>query len=523
MSGGGTLGRAYAAALAERLAGPTQALLGFQELIVETVRETGPAEALDDLERVLIAARALDALVGSLLGEGAAAVDGEAAEARLRHDLRTPINAIFGYAEMVAEDFGAELPDRVARDLGTVQAQARILLGRIDALVEHARSDLPAPAAGLADPADAAHLSVAAQLARTIEAPPERRAGETGLILVVDDVKTNRDLLARRLRRDGHVVHKARSGLHALEVLAQHEFDLLLVDVLMPGMNGIELLRRIKSDPRLHDVPVLMISGLKEESAVLRCIAEGAEDYLPKPVDTVLLRARIQAGLERGRWRARERRYLAQIHSEMQRANTLLHAILPTPIVDRLNAGETVIADRFDAATIIFADIVDFSPLAARTSPSTLLTRLGALFSRFDVLAETHGIEKIKTIGDAYMAAAGIPEPDPDHARSAVRFARAILAETNGAHQARLHLRVGIHSGPVVAGLIGRKRFIYDVWGHTVNVASRLESSGAPGRIHISEDTLEALNGSAEVQARGKITMKGVGRMSTYLVLPNAP
>ena len=264
MPGERTIDRAYAAGLAQRLAGPTQALLGFQELIVEAVRESGPAEALDDLEKVLVAARGLDALVASLIGGERAAVEGDAEEARLRHDLRTPINAILGYSEMVVEDFGAELPPRIARDLATVQDQARLLLERIDMLVGHVRSDGHDPGA------DAEDLGIAAELARTIAARPTQPAGEPGRILVVDDVKTNRDLLARRLRRDGHTVAKARSGQHALDILGEQEFDLLMIDVLMPGMNGIELLRRAKSDPRLKDVPILMISGLKEEAAVLR-------------------------------------------------------------------------------------------------------------------------------------------------------------------------------------------------------------------------------------------------------------
>ena len=507
-------GRAYAAAIAQRLTGPAQALVGYQELIVEQVREAGPAGALQDLERVLVAARALDAKVAALLGGGDDLDGGEDAEARLRHDLRTPLNAVLGYSEMVAEEFSAGLPRRLAEEIETVQAQARLLLEQIDAIVDHARNE-----AGEGR-ADAADLTIAAELARTVAARVEPQEGEPGRILVVDDVKTNRDLLARRLRRDGHSVAQAGSAMAALDILARSEFDLLLLDILMPGMNGIELLRRIKSDARLHDVPVLMISGLKEEAAVLKCIAEGAEDYLPKPVDTVLLRARIHACLERRRWRERERRYVEQIRAEKDRANDLLSAILPTPIVHRLNGGETVIADRFDDATIVFADIVNFSPLAARTTPTLLLKRLGSLFSRFDELAEEHGVEKIKTIGDAYMAAVGVPEPRADHAGRAVGFARAIVEEVgrDDGPEAALQLRVGIHSGSVVAGLIGRKRFIYDVWGHTVNVASRLEASSIPGRIQISQTTLEALGSTVAVDPRGTVSLKGIGDLATYLV-----
>lgn len=506
-------GYAYAARIAQRLIGPAQALLGYQELIVEEVRESGPADALEDLERVLVAARDLDAHVSALLEGRGALPEGAEAEATLRHDLRTPINAILGYSELVAEEYLADLPARLADDVETVQRQAKLLLEQIDAIVEHARSEPQ-------DHGDEADLSMATELARTVGARRDRPAGELGRILVVDDLKTNRDLLARRLRRDGHSVTQAASAEAALNILARSEFDLLLVDILMPGMNGIELLRRIKADARLHDVPVLMISGLKEESAVLKCIAEGAEDYLPKPVDTVLLRARIEACLERRRWRERERRYVRQIQEEKDRANGLLNAILPTPIVERLNMGETMIADRFEAATIIFADIVNFSPLAARTTPTVLLKRLGTLFSRFDDLAEEHGIEKIKTIGDAYMAASGIPEPRADHAISAVAFARAMISEVSRDKDpaTALQLRIGIHSGSVVAGLIGRKRFIYDVWGHTVNVASRLEASSVPGRIQVSHTTLEALGPGVLAEARGNIDLKGIGAVATYLV-----
>jgi class 3 adenylate cyclase len=419
----------------------------------------------------------------------------------------------------VVEEFSDELSARLIDDIETVQRQARLLLEQIDAIVEHARH-VPLQR-GAPDEVEDADLTIATELARTVSAQPERRPGAPGRILVVDDVKSNRDLLARRLRRDGHSVTQAASAMAALGILAKAEFDLLLVDILMPGMNGIELLRRLKSDARLHDVPVLMISGLKEEAAVLKCIAEGAEDYLPKPVDTVLLRARIAACLERRRWREQERRYVRQIQEEKERANALLNAILPTPIVERLNMGETMIADRFDSATILFADIVNFSPLAARISPTVLLNRLGTLFSRFDELAEEHCVEKIKTIGDAYMAAAGVPEPRDDHAILAVDFARAMLAEVKRKDDpaTALQLRVGIHSGSVVAGLIGRKRFIYDVWGHTVNVASRLESSSVPGRIQLSDTTLKALGPGVPVQARGNIDLKGVGTFATYLVV----
>ena len=178
-----------------------------------------------------------------------------------------------------------------------------------------------------------------------------------------------------------------------------------------------------------------------------------------------------------------------------------------------------MIADRFEAATIIFADIVDFTPLVARTEPATLVGHLHELFSRMDALADRHGVEKIKTIGDAYMAVVGVPQACADHADRALAFARDLIALQSAAFGTGepLKIRVGMCSGPVIAGLIGQKRFVYDVWGETVNLASRLESSGVAGRIHISRATLGSLATRPAGAAMNK-NIKGVGNVETFLI-----
>jgi class 3 adenylate cyclase len=508
--------RAYAARIVQRFVDPAQAILGYQELIVEEVRETGPREALCDLEKVLLAARDLNALAQRLLDrEMPDGKDASALDAVLRHDLRTPMNAILGYSEMIIEDFAETLSPRLLADISKIIQESRALLRQIDG-----SRDNPAINADrrVGNETDA---TIAADIARTIAARSPATAAETaGRILIVDDTASNRDLLARRLGRDGHGVTAACSGREALEILETQEFDLVLADILMPDMNGIELLGRLKSDRRLRELPVIMISGLKDGNAVIRCIEAGAEDYLQKPIDPVLLRARLVACLERSRWRKREKRYLSQIEFEKQRADTLLSAILPRQVIKRLAEGEEVIADRIDMATILFADLANFTEFAARTPATIVVQRLGDLFSRFDELADRYGIEKIKTIGDAYMAAAGLPDPDPDHARTAVAFSRALLTEmarTTGS-EAGLSLRIGIHSGPVIAGLLGRKRFVYDVWGHTVNMASRMESYGVPGRIQISQTTYEALGDECDGVRREIMDIRGIGRYTTYLL-----
>ena len=211
--------------------------------------------------------------------------------------------------------------------------------------------------------------------------------------------------------------------------------------------------------------------------------------------------------------------FVSRIEYERDRADSILHAMLPGPVISRLREGEAVIADRIASATIIFADIVDFTPMVARTEPSALLRRLSALFLAFDDMADRHGVEKIKTIGDAYMAAAGVPHPRDDHAQAAVAFARDLIGTTRDGVGHGLQMRIGIHSGPVIAGLIGRKRFVYDIWGEAVNMASRLESTGRPGRIHVSAATL-ALLGEVPLESAGEIDLKGVGRVTTYFLAP---
>ncbi|PZQ97076.1 MAG: adenylate cyclase [Cereibacter sphaeroides] len=498
--------QAIATQAAQRLSEPAQTILGYQELIVEELRREGQEGARQDAKAVLKAARSLDVLVAHLVNSGGAGAD----EAKLRHDLRTPVNAILGYSELLLEEFTPVLAETTKADIAKVIAECGRFLLQVDGLLDLSRG--AAEMQGTESDAD-----IAVSLERTLESVATVQV-QGGRILVIDDAEANRDLMRRQLVQRGHVVEVEASAAAALARMATADFDVLLVDILMPDMNGIELLAKLKNDTRLREIPVIMVSGLKETSAVVRCIAAGAEDYLQKPIDPILLHSRVGASLDRVRWTRREKEFQVRIKFERDRADALLHTILPAPIIRRLNDGATTIADRFDAASIIFADFVDFTALVTRTEPHVLVRHLSEIFSAFDDLADRHGIEKIKTIGDAYMAAAGIPEASPDHARRALDFGRDMIRTANEQNSLGLAVRVGINCGPVIAGLIGRKRFVYDVWGDTVNLASRLESSGSPGRIHISESAHAALAGfitGAETQVQ---TLKGLGRVRSYLV-----
>jgi class 3 adenylate cyclase len=222
----------------------------------------------------------------------------------------------------------------------------------------------------------------------------------------------------------------------------------------------------------------------------------------------------------------RTRRALDRAHrlllAEQERSERLLLNVLPRPIAARLKQSDGVIADGFAEATVLFADIVEFTARSERISPQQVVQALDELFSAFDQLAQGHGLEKIKTIGDAYMVAGGLPDPRPDHAEAVAEMALAIreeVARRADAGGQPLAVRIGIDTGPVVAGVIGRSKFIYDVWGDTVNTASRMESDGVAGCIQVTERTYRRLRARYRFERRGTIHVKGKGEMVTYFLL----
>jgi adenylate cyclase len=213
---------------------------------------------------------------------------------------------------------------------------------------------------------------------------------------------------------------------------------------------------------------------------------------------------------------------LTALRAEQERSEDLLLRVLPRPIAERLKGSHQTIADQFVAASILFADVVDFTPLAQHLPPADVVGFLDHLFSQFDSLVERHGLEKVKTIGDCYMAVAGVPDPSPDHARKAALLAldmRDVVATSAVAGQPGVELRIGINSGPVVGGVIGTKRFLYDLWGDAVNTASRMESHGTPGEIQITRATYELLKDEFVCRRRGTIAVKGKGRMETWYLV----
>ena len=505
----------------------------------------------------------------------------------LRHDLRTPINQILGYSELLLEETQEAALRSVplsaadlAPDLQKIRQAAKTLLNLINDNLTDERLSFageivnrgsataaPFPFAAGSPPGGTPSSASAPQTASVSSASPPgshsstasfspghpepppvasaelvhpaadvaallgdsasleiaaRAAAITGRILVVDDQAANRDLVSRQLERQGHAVATAADGRSALERLRAESFDLVLLDQMMPVLDGFSTLVELKRDPILRDLPVIMISALDELAAVVRCIEHGAEDFLPKPFNPTLLRARIGAGLQKKRFRDRERAYLAELEAERAKSDRLLLNVLPAPISDRLKRGEEPIVDSIPAATVLFADIVGFTRTAAILPATEVVSRLNDLFSEFDRAAASLGLEKIKTIGDAYMAAAGVPLPDPAHAAHCADLALAMLqlmAAFNARHSLGWEIRVGIHSGPLVAGIIGTQKFAYDVWGDTVNIASRLESHGVPGEIRVSDATHALLASDFELHPCGELELKNRGPLPAHRLL----
>jgi PAS domain S-box-containing protein len=491
-----------------------------------------------------------------------------------------------------------------------------------------------------------------------------------GVIVIVDDKPTNLGVLFDFLTDSGFKVLVAQDGESAIQKVEYAHPDLILLDVMMPGIDGFETCYRLKANPSTRDIPVIFMSALSDTVDKVKGFELGAVDYVTKPVQQEEVRARVithltlrnlqkkleaqnahlqqeikeKQQIEQSLRQAEEKyrtifenategifqatydgRYitanpalarifgysspeelmglvtniwkqlyvepmrhddlvallqredtLSDFQSEVYRKDgsviwisenirsvrdvngTLLHYegsvdditerkhaevalrharrkseilllnLLPQAIAERLKREpRTIIAESFDDVTVMFADLVDFTKFAAQTSPTQLVEILNVIFSEFDRLAQQHGIEKIKTIGDAYMVVAGLPERRPAHAIAIAQMAldmQAALVQLNAKLGKMFRLRIGIHSGPVVAGVIGIKKFSYDLWGDTVNIASRMESQGLPGCIQVSHATYERLRDRYLFEERNPIQVKGKGEMITYLLLgPKVP
>ena len=418
----------------------------------------------------------------------------------LHHELKTPLKALLGYSEILIEELTDLGELGLANDAKKIRLSGKKLLGVIDAI-----------------PHEVASGEINAGQFNEFEIEV---ASETGNILVVDDVLENRELLQRFLLRQGHSVTLAEDGFAALELAKAA--DVILLDVQMPGLNGQEVLQRLKGDETTKDIPVLMVSALDDLDVVVRCILDGAIDYLAKPYNPILLKARIGACLENKRLRDKERAYLEQLTDERERSETLLLNILPPNIAARLKDGEEPIVDSVGDVTVLFADIVGFTPLSATVPATKMIEYLDAIFTEFDRLAGVYGLQKLKTVGDCYEVVGGMPPASHNPVDKVADFGLALIESLNHLNAqlgTDFHARVGLNLGPVIAGVLGKKKLMYDVWGDAVNVAQRMEAHGVPDRVMVSEAVRLKLEETFDFEARMEIDIKGKGIMPTSLLI----
>jgi adenylate cyclase len=338
-----------------------------------------------------------------------------------------------------------------------------------------------------------------------------------GHFLIVDDSETNRELLRRRLINQGHTYALAANGREAVNQMREQTFDIVLLDIMMPEMSGYEVLEYMKADTDLRHIPVIMISSVDEIDSVVRCIEMGADDYLPKPFYPILLRARIGALLEKKRLRDLEQAHLREIDAQRKRADDLLRVILPDTIVEELKATNAIKPRRHENVAIMFCDIVGFTSYCDRRDPEEVHSYLQGLIESFEEIALRHNLEKIKTIGDAFMVTAGLLHPLENPVLNCVKCGLEMVARTP---QMPPHwqLRVGIHIGPVIAGVVGHRQYVFDVWGDTVNTAARLEGYGTSNAVNLSGPAYDTVRTLVRTNARHIINVKGKGDLDVYVV-----
>lgn len=343
-------------------------------------------------------------------------------------------------------------------------------------------------------------------------------------ILIVDDQEANISLLDRMLRGSGFTsIASTTFPKEVRDLHRESRYDLILLDLMMPGMDGFEVMEGLKEIEKGGYLPVLVITADPEHK--LLALKGGAKDFVSKPLDLAEVLTRVYNMIEVRLLHLETRLLYDQVVAEQKISERLLLNVLPRSVADRLKAGQEIIADSFPDVTVLFADIVGFTEISESMSPERLVALLNEVFSLFDGIADHRGLEKVKTIGDAYMAVAGLPLPASDHAARAAHMALDMfeaLDRLDHKNSCTLQVRIGIHSGAVVAGVIGKHKFIYDLWGDAVNTASRMESHGVAGKAQITEATRERLKGQFPLEERSPVEIKGKGAMRTWFLAPGS-
>ncbi len=333
-------------------------------------------------------------------------------------------------------------------------------------------------------------------------------------ILMVDDTPDNIRILNELLSDFKRKV--AVNGEKALKIaFGDHKPDLILLDINMPGMSGLEVCKALKKEESTADIPIIFLTAQTDKATTIEGFKLGANDYITKPFDPDELMMRVKTQLK-----LKHQKNI--IEYEKKKSDDLLLNILPEEVAKELKESGVSAPQYFKRATVLFADIVGFTRLTKGMAPDKLIAELNTIFQGMDDIAVKHNLEKIKMIGDGYLAVGGVPienETNPADAIKAglemIQYVNSIGADSNG--NGPWDLRIGVHTGELIAGVIGKKKFAFDIWGETVNIASRMESGAEPGSVNISNVTHDIVKDDFECDSRGKIPVKNMGDMEMFL------
>ncbi|HSU56341.1 MAG TPA: adenylate/guanylate cyclase domain-containing protein [Candidatus Dormibacteraeota bacterium] len=493
---------------------PINHIIGFSEMLLEDAPGKMPQDFIRDLQKIRGGGDKLLGLINQHLSEETFPSEKPDIH-RLCHELRTPVNHIIGYSELLIDQCSDAGRTDFQADLDKIRSAAKTWLVLMEEqLVGEVRPEEPQPG-----PETEMFARMEQAMAEPLSPEPEivLPSGETARLLVADDDEPNRELLSRRLERLGYQVTAVGNGLEALKRVQSEPFDLVLLDLLMPGLDGRDVLASMKANPALRDLPVIMLSALDQVGGIVRCIELGAEDYVAKPFNSVFLRARIRTGLEKKRLRDREISHLRQIQEEKQRSEELLHIILPENVAEELKRTNRVQPRRFENVGLLFCDIVEFTRYCDQHAAEEVVRHLQGVVEAFEELAARHHLEKIKTIGDSFMATAGLASERENPALDCLLCGLAMIKAVRNLPPG-WQVRVGVHAGPVIAGVVGRRKYQYDVWGDTVNMAARLVGAARAGAVCVTADTWRLVEGGGSGEPMGDIEVKGKGALPLVCV-----
>ena len=519
--------KAFLGKARHNLKNPVNAILGYSEMLIEDCEDEGLDHLISDIEKLQSSGKEIllsidENFDDKVLNDPSKTIASIGKKMELA--ISTPLNTIIGYSALLIDE-GEDVPiDNFSSDIEKIAESGRLLENELRTIIEFNVEDI----GGIRKQnLNLGNYSMVQDVMESIEPldKSDKMPEVVGTILAVDDNKNNTELLKKRLEKKGHTVFTSNDGREALIQLMTQEdgIDVILLDIVMPEMNGYEVLKFIKNDKRYHELPVIMISSMDDTDSIYRCIEIGADDYITKPFEKSILDARITSCIERKQLRDKEKILMLELQQERNKSEHLLLNILPADIAERLKSGETDIATKHDNITILFSDLVNFTPQAQDLSPNRVVHILNKIFKSFDDLAVKHNIEKIKTIGDSYFAVGGLQTDQIQAAKNVIEFSIEMLETISridkNTTEMELKIRIGVHTGPVVAGVIGKNKFAYDLWGASVNMANRLETTCPPGNIQISEYTKNILGDVYNYNLKEKTNIKGIGQVNTYIIV----